>query len=579
MSRTFTVLLWALALSLMMAAVGCGGGGDELTTPGNRTEPLPEDLAPEIQVQIVDHQFRVPGFSDEILSSDPIFSIIGAASSSLDIAVTRINRQEVVDALLNEAQAGTEIRIVTEKAYYEAPNYRPFYAQLEDPTLNLGNISIRTDNDNLPRLMHSRFLIVDHARVVTGSYNWETINSEKTFGDVITILNTGVAAAFTNQFNQMYNEGNFGVHKRNDTQHSFVVGSGNGLLEVYFGPTDQPRELLLTEVDRSANVFMAVQQFKDVVTANNMLGWIGNPENSLILLINNFGGEGDFASNAVYDAFLSLVEDEEAVAGALYLNDMMDYSGVFNGYNVMNHKLTMCDHARTDGQPVVVFTTANYNDVDLTQNDEIMLIMRYPSLVSKYWRGINLASTLPPDNVLAAQDFQEFDELFAMWPLLQNAAAPILRGFADVPCGIVFGEVDNFRQTVTISAGDGELEEVDIDLTFRLEGNLFFTGDPYGSPNRLVPYSEGDLFEESELANPDHRYMLVVPAGEGIIETIVTDPDGAPSLLFQPEETHFEIGPGCVKRLDLGINQAGQEGQPGTGGGSGGGGGGGGGVS
>lgn len=566
MSRTFTVLLWALALSMLVGLAACGGGGDELTTPTTRDQPLPEDLAPEVQVQIVDHLYRVAGLSDDILDSDPIFSIIGSASSSLDIAVTRINRQEIVDALLNEAQSGTQIRIVTEKAYYEAPNYRPFYAQLEDPELNLGNISIHTDSDGLPRLMHARFMVIDHARVVTGSYNWETVNSEKTFGDVITILNTGVAAAFSNQFNQMYNEGNFGVHKRNDTQHSFVVGSGNGMLEVYFGPTDQPRELLMTEINQSANVLMAIQQFKDTVTANSLLGWIGNQENRLFMIINNFGSEGDFAENAVYDAFLGLVTNPDANVGELYLNDMMDPSGLFNGYNVMNHKLTFCDHGYSDQQPVVVFSTANYSDLGLTQNDEVMLIMRYPSLVSKYWRGVNLANTLPPDNVLVPGDFQEFDQLLAMWPYLASGEGNIFRSFPDVPCGIVFGEADNFRPTVTINDG-GDLVEIDIDLTFEVEGSLFFTGDAYGP---VVPYAEGDLFEESDLANPDHRYMLVVPAGKVLLRTIVTTADGSMTDLFQPDEIEFDIGPGAVKNVTLKINQAGQEGaQSGTGGGGG----------
>jgi len=510
---------------------------------------------------MVDHLYRVAGLSDDVLDSDPIFSIIGSASSSLDIAVTRINRQEVVDALLSEAQSGTQIRIVTEKAYYEAPNYRPFYAQLEDPQLNLGNIAIHTDNDGLPRLMHSRFIVIDHARVVTGSYNWETVNSEKTFGDVITILNTGVAAAFSNQFNQMFNEGNFGVHKRNDTQHSFIVGSGNGLVEVYFGPTDQPRELLLTEINQSANVLMAIQQFKDTVTANSVLGWISNPENTLFMIINNFGAEGDFADNIIYDAFLGLVEDPESGVGNVYLNDLMDPTGLFNGYNVMNHKLTFCDHGYSDQQPVVVFSTANYSDLGLTQNDEVMLILRYPSLVSKYWRGLDLANSLPPDNVLAPGDFQEFDQLLAMWPHLQTANADMIRSFPDVPCGIVYGEVDNFRPTVTINES-GELVEMDIDLAFEIEGSLYFTGDAYGP---LVPFAEGDLFEESDLANPDHRYMLVVPAGTVLLRTIVTTPDGSLTEMFQPDETEFDIGPGGVKNVSLKINQAGQTGT-GTGG-------------
>jgi hypothetical protein len=67
--------------------------------------------------------------------------------------------------------------------------------------------------------------------------------------------------------------------------------------------------------------------------------------------------------------------------------------------------------------------------------------------------------------------------------------------------------------------------------------------------------------------------MLVVPAGTVTIRTIVTDRDGAASLLFQPDETEVEIGPGCVKEVTLKINQAGGGGgtTPGSGGGGGGG--------
>jgi hypothetical protein len=128
--------------------------------------------------------------------------------------------------------------------------------------------------------------------------------------------------------------------------------------------------------------------------------------------------------------------------------------------------------------------------------------------------------------------------------------------------------VDNFRPTVTINDDGGELIEMDIDLSFTVEGTLYFTGDTY---DQTTPFTEGDLFEESELMNPDHNYMLVVPAGEVTLQTIVTDRSGAPSLLFQPDETEFEIGPGCVKNIKLKINQAGAGGgsTPGSGGGGG----------
>ncbi|MBN2083473.1 hypothetical protein JW859_14855 [bacterium] len=557
MSRTHNLLLWAAALSLALFLTGCGGGGDdELTTTG-RDNPLPEQLVPEIQVQVVDHLYRVNGLTDDVLDNDPIFSIISSATSSLDIAVTRINRQEVVEALLNEANSGTQIRIVTERAYYEDPSYTPFYSQLEDITRNSGNIDIQTDDDDLPRVMHSRFLIIDNARVVTGSYNWETVNCEKTFGDVITILNTSVAAAFANQFNQMFVEGNFGVNKRNDTQHDFRVGAGNGHLEVYFGPTDQPRELILDEINQSATVITAIQQFKDVSLANSLLGWAQSSANhQLVALINNFGALGDAADNAVYDALLSIVDGSDWDGGAVYINDNIDFTGTFNGYNIMNHKLMFCDHAYSDLTPAMIFTTGNYSELGLTQNDEVMLVFRQAPLVNKYWRGISPTTTLPPDSIEKPGDYQEFDQLFAMWPYLSSANAELFRGFGDVPCGIVYGEADNYRPTVTITTDSNELEDVNIDLTFEVEGTLFFDGTAYGP---LVPAFEDDIFEESELINPDHRYMLIVPAGEVLLRTIVTGADGEYTALFQPDEVIFDIGPGGVRRQDVKINQASTE--------------------
>jgi phosphatidylserine/phosphatidylglycerophosphate/cardiolipin synthase-like enzyme len=245
--RSVLKLLCA-GLFIVLAAAGCGGGSDS-PLPSDNTQLNPEDLVPDVTVQVVDHRFRNASLSDENLDPDPIFALISSASASLDIAIPLINRQTVVQAILNEARSGTRVRIVTEKAFYDNPAFKPFYNQLEDPTLNGGNLEIRTDKEGLPRQMHARFLVIDQARVVTGSYNWESDSADRSFGDVISILNTGVAAAFTSQFNQMFVEGNFGVHKRKATQSNFLVGGGNGLIEVYFGPTDQPQDLMEQEIE------------------------------------------------------------------------------------------------------------------------------------------------------------------------------------------------------------------------------------------------------------------------------------------------------------------------------------------
>lgn len=563
MSRAINMLLFAAMTLVLIASAGCGGGGDD--QPGGPTTTLlPEQRVPEVQVQVVDHLFRSGAFSDDNLDADPIFSLIASATQSLDIAVTRINRQEVVNALLNEAQSGTQIRIVTEKAYYEAATYAPFYGQLEDAASNVGNIVIHTDNDNLPRLMHARFLIIDHARVVTGSYNWETVECENTYGDVISILNTAVAAAFTNQFNQMFLEGNFGVSKRIDTQQSFLVGGGQGMLEVYFGPNDQPRERLSTEINRSQVVVFSIQQFKDLVLANTLFGWLNaSAENTMIGLWHDIAELGDQDENDIYLAFADYTV--EPTGGTCYVSLLIDDTGLFNGYNVMNHKLMFCDNSLAGGAPSVIFTTANYTDLGFTLNDEVMLIMRDVPLANKYWRGLDFTNSLPPTNVQEAGDIQEFDQLLAMWPHAISDGANALRDFPDVPCGIVFGEVSNFRPTVTIDAGQGEFEDVDVDLSFEIEGTLFFSSASYGP---IAPTVSTDTFVRSEIANPDHRYMLIVPAGEVTLRTVVVDEEGTANVLFQPDEVQFDIGPGGVKRINLKINQASTEGlTPGGGGG------------
>lgn len=561
MVRTLSTPLLLAVLVLTFVAAGCSGGGNDTTGPGSILDPAM--LVPEVQVQNVDHGFRVAGWTDDNQDSDPIFSLIGSANSSLDIAVTRINRQDVVESLLREANSGTNIRIVTEKAYYDDPSYAPFYDQLEDPAKNGGNIEIQTDLEGLPRTMHDRFMVIDNSRVVTGSYNWEATASDHTFGDVISILNTEVAAAFENQFNQMFIEHNFGVNKRNDTQHTFLLGSGNGILEVYFGPTDRPRDLLLGEISASQNVMVAVQQFKDVTVAGTLLGWLdASADNSLYMAVNDIGPLGDQEENAVYDAFTSYITDP--TGGSLYHNGLIDQiSGQFNQFDTLNHKMVFVDRSRIGAEPSIITMTSNFSEMGFTLNDETMLIMRGVPMVYKFWRAADLTGDLPPAAVDDAGDFQEFDQLLAMYPMDVSAGADPIRAFDALPSGIVFGTVDNFRPTVTITSQDGQTtQDIDIDLRFDIRGDLYFGSSiqqVYGlaTDQDTVPVVLEDhpFFVRSELLNPDHKYMFIVPAGQITIVTTVTDLAGAVQPLFEPSEKTIYIAPGGVKEVKLQINQ------------------------
>ena len=570
--------LAALTLILLAFAGSCGGGdGDTVTIPPGSNP----DTVPEVQVQVVDHIFRNGALSDLNLDGDPIFSIIASATSSLDIAIPLLNRQEVVGALLNEAASGTSIRIVTEKAFFDNPQYRPFYDQLLDVTKNSGNIQVHTDDDGEPRMMHSRFMVIDQARVVTGSYNWESTASSNTFGDVISILNTGVAAAFSNQFNQMFVEGLFGVNKRDDTQHSFLVGSGSGLLEVHFGPTDRPRDLIKSEISQSNTVFTAVQQYKDFDLAGFQLGYVSNPDNTLGVWINDILG-GDQEENAVYGAFTDYVFGGDA-NGKMIINGPVTLEDGFENVNAMNHKLMIANHGASNGTPAVIFSTGNYSEAAFTLNDEVMLIMRGTGLLRKYWSGVSLLNGLPPERIQSVSDFKEFDAIVAMFP--QAAAGGDgnpMRDLADMPTGIIFGKVSNFEPIITIQNTDGTLTELAIGLRFGINADLLFDGGQFPDPATdpffeaedeewWLPLGNNDYFMRSETLNPDSRYLLVVPAGEVQVMTQVLLEDDSVATQFEPSIETFDIGPGAVREIDLKINQAAQtDGQIGSGGGGGG---------
>jgi hypothetical protein len=233
--------------------------------------------------------------------------------------------------------------------------------------------------------------------------------------------------------------------------------------------------------------------------------------------------------------------------------------------------MVFVDRSLVGAEPSIFSMSMNFSELGFTLNDEVMLIMRGVPMVNKFWRGIDLAGNLPPDVVDDAADIQEFDQLMAMYPMEVSLGAVPIRNFADISCGIIFGTVDNFRETVTVQSEDGEeTQEIDIDLRFDITGDLFF-GNTITDPLPVVGEDQ-DFFVRSELINPDHEYMFVVPAGEITIITTVTDLAGDPHPLFEPDEETIFIGPGGVREIKLKINQ--QTTDPGdtTGGGGGGGG-------
>ncbi len=570
-ARIGTVIIFAVPLLL----ASCGGGGDDSVTPpvneeGTNTAKI-YDLFPGVVMHGVDRTYRTAEFTDDPKEWDPILDLISQAQSSLDIAVMRIDRQQFVDALLTQS-GSVHIRIVTEKAYYEDPLYLPFYQQLLNPLRNNGNIEIATDNDGAPRLMHSRFMIIDRAKVALGSYDFSVEGSERTTGDVLVISDARIAEVFTNQFNQMFVERKFGVTKRDAVQHAFSIAGGAGQIEVWFGPTDDPRDILMSEIDASVIVIAAVQQFSDFTMANHVLQWLGGntgaaptEDRSLYLTINDIGAYGDEDENIVYDALVSGMSSggqggQQGYPAGFFVNQPPNAIWANVGMH-LNHKYMYADHAGTNGVPSVVVSSGNWTTQGFNLNDEVMVILRGSLLTSKYHYAFWFQAAHLGEE-MSTRDVREDAQVFLMHPFTTNLEAEDPRiprdpALADLSCGLIHGRVTNFQPEVTYQDADGNLQTIYIDIQWEITGEYYFGGDITGYVN--------PLFDENERTNPEYNYILAVPAGRIEVKAVVTDPDGSPIETFTAQTKTVDICPGGVRQLDFTISTVQSDGADGGG--------------
>jgi len=583
--KRFNLMTWiglSVLAALVLAVSACGGGGGSSSeTPTQGGHPI--DLTPEVEVHFVDSTFRNSTLSDNNLAYDPVFDFIAQAQSSLDVAAMRINRQSFVDALLAKS-ATVHIRIVTEKGYYDDPLYKPFYDQLSNTVANNNNIQIVTDKDGFPRQMHERYIVIDGARVLTGAYDFSAGDVDASMGDVVILKNTAIAQTFEDDFNQMFVEGNFGVFKRNEVQHTFVVGAGAGAVEVYFGPNDKPRDLVMQGIQGSGSIGFSVKQFSDVDVANTIINWANGAtgERSAFMVINDIGASTSATETQIYNALLGLVQPTQAQGQTSVLR-MSSINTMTFGDDTLNHKFIFMDHALDNPtSPAVMTGTPNWTAANFDLHDEDIVVLRGASLVQKYTGYLNAASflaimsdtanlgrvTFPVNGATAPSDV---GELFANFFAFPSVTSPDIK-LASHPqesMAIIYGVVEGFSPTISVNLGTTQgIQEIPIGCAIYYEGTYFFGG-------ATIPQTAGAILDRNPSTNPDFAYAIVVPAGTIQVTAIVTDTTGAAMTGFAPDIQSTEVGPGGVRRLALHVSKTitpagGGTGGGGTGGGTGG---------
>lgn len=284
---------------------------------------------------------------------------INAATTSIDLAVYSLDRQGIVNALFNAHSRGVAVRIVTETENYESDEYGPFYQQLE-----AAGITVVPDNSGGGGggLCHDKFFVFEGAKVWTGSYNPTNSCTVANSNNAVLIDHSGLAAAYTAEFEEMFLAYDFGPQKTDNTAHDFTINGAQ--VESYFSPTDGAGFQIQSEIEAA--------------------------EHSVYFLIFTFTGD------AIGDALVSKYQEGVVVRGALD-NGQKNVAGseyqklrdagipvrVDTYPGKLHHKVMIVDPGYENA--TVITGSCNWTASAFSGNDEDILILRHPGLAAQYY--------------------------------------------------------------------------------------------------------------------------------------------------------------------------------------------------
>ncbi len=290
------------------------------------------------------------GGLDEALAAD-----IALALSSVDVAAYDFDLQSVADALLEAHWNGVLVRLVTDSDNVEEPVVR-----------QLRSAGIGVVEDGRDAIMHDKFVVIDKRVVWTGSWNLTEGGTYRNSNNAVRIDSDLLAENYTAEFDEMFEEREFGPGSTADTPHQQVLLSdedgGEGVwIESYFAPEDQVGEKLLALVEGAQKSirFMAFS-FTDDSLGEAMV----SQYEAGLTVQGVFEGRG---ADPVYSEF-----------GRMHaVEPRMDVRLDGNAY-MMHHKVIIVD------DETVVLGSFNFSESADTMNDENVLVIHDRGVASLF---------------------------------------------------------------------------------------------------------------------------------------------------------------------------------------------------
>jgi len=185
-------------------------------------------------------------------------ALIDAAESSVALAAFDFELTSIASALANAADRGVEVRLVTDSDYAGEAGPR---------ALRAAGIPVVLDDRDA--LMHNKFAVIDGEVVWTGSWNLTQNGTIRNNNNVVVIESAKMARNFTDEFEEMFTDGEFGATSPQDIAYPLL--DLNGIkVETFFAPEGNVQQRivdLIESADESVHFMAFVLTADDISRA------------------------------------------------------------------------------------------------------------------------------------------------------------------------------------------------------------------------------------------------------------------------------------------------------------------------
>ncbi len=300
-----------------------------------------------------------------------LLALIDGAEISLDIALYGLDRQSVVDALIDAFSREVTVRVVGDDA--AAEEYSAAYQQL----VNAG-ITLVTDSPS-GDIQHNKFLVVDEQVVWTGSTNFTDTGFTLNANNSLVITDTVMASIYSLEFEEMWG-GNFHNDKADNTLH--LLDYNGTQVKSFFSPTDLVAFEVWNELAQAdESIHFAMFYWTDPILADRTIERLD--DGVVVKGIWDQLGAANVAS-----------QDERLCQAGAWIG-LEDLPGK------VHHKFAVIDVAGSD--PTVILGSYNWTEAGAYQNDENTLIIHDAALAQAYYQEwARLWGTLEPARICNA---------------------------------------------------------------------------------------------------------------------------------------------------------------------------------